>query len=213
MAPKAVGVTGNLSSLANYSTTGPTRLAADAIFNTHADASAHLHIGWVGDRFTDVHLPLAGVCATQHNYLKGMAIFTGLVLFVLSFVIFGTSQQSLSGLSAACCMCRRRITAEELTGSISARSPPMRGRRLSVRNPIPVDSGGETLPPLEKKTRADRIQGQWALFGLYLLIVVLVVLSFGSIPIYAAGGQRNDTIWRKACDENNVQLLHQMGLS
>ena len=172
---------------------------------TAATAPTHLYSGEPAEALLH-HIICVKPCCAQR-------IFTGLVLFVLSFVIFGTSQQSLSGLRAACCMCRRRITAEELTGSISARSPPMRGRRLSVRNPIPVDSGGETLPPLEKKTRADRIQGLWALFGLYLLIVVLVVLSFGSIPIYAAGGQRNDTIWRKACDENNVQLLHQMGLS
>ena len=63
---------------------------------------------------TNVHLPLLGVCETMASWRMGTAIFAGLCIFCLGFVIFVTSAQSLSGLRIACgcccccCCCRAR---------------------------------------------------------------------------------------------------------
>jgi len=63
--------------------------------------------------------------------------------------------------------------------------------------------------------RKDLLRGQLCLFGSYLLIVFVLMLIFGFVPFYSDdnGSARNETGWRKACDENDVDKLDNFGLS
>jgi hypothetical protein len=47
--------------------------------------------------WSDLNLPLSGVCEAQSKYLMGTLIFTGITVVCLGYVIFGTSQQTLIG--------------------------------------------------------------------------------------------------------------------
>ena len=52
---------------------------------------------------------------------------------------------------------------------------------------------------------------------LYLSIVLVVVVFFAVTPLYSVDtakyGSRNDILWRKACDDNDVAVLRRYGLS
>ena len=63
--------------------------------------------------------------------------------------------------------------------------------------------------------RKDLLRGQLCLFGSYLLLVFVLMLIFSFVPFYSDdnGSARNETGWRKACDENDVDKLDNFGLS
>ena len=164
------------------------------------------------DPANDVHLPLYRVCETLHASGLGVLIFSGLVLFCLGFVIFVTSAQSLSGLRHMCpCCCRSADADADAALRANAQA------RLSVRNPDPVSEDNQALPMSAPKDGADQLKGKFALLVIYLLIVLLLVAWFGYVPMYQADlaihGARNDSLWREACDNLDIELLAGFGLS
>jgi len=56
--------------------------------------------GW-----NNTHLPLAGVCETQALFRRGFLVLFGVITGCLAFVIFVTSQQTLTGLMDVCSCC------------------------------------------------------------------------------------------------------------
>lgn len=58
----------------------------------------------------DYDVPLPGVCATKKQWRQGAAVFFGIAVFCLAFVIFATSKQSLSGLKAVFCKGARPVS-------------------------------------------------------------------------------------------------------
>lgn len=65
-------------------------------------------------------------------------------------------------------------------------------------------------------TRKDLARGKFCLFFTYLFIVFVLMLIFAFVPFYSDdndGVPRNETGWRTACDENDVDVLDRYGLS
>lgn len=146
---------------------------------------------------TDVNLPLRGVCKYQARAGEGLAMFAGIAAFCLSFVIFGTSNQSLSGLCATCCTCQRRRRVSD--------KPAEAGSDPQAPGAGPIGSA----PP----SRGDALRGKLALFVLFGTITLSIVAFFAFVPLYQHEGVRNDSMWRDACNTNDREALRAMGLS
>ena len=64
--------------------------------------------------------------------------------------------------------------------------------------------------------RKDLQRGKLCLFISYFLIVFVLMLIFAFVPFYSddnEGTTRNETGWRTACDDNDVNVLDLYGLS
>ena len=186
----------------------------------------------------DYHLPLENVCKMQARAGEGFCVFIAIVVGSLSFVIFGTSAQSLSGLREACSCCcggrkrppRRADTLPPVTlpppaspspGEDSGAPPSslaeLSAKKSSVqsRYSIVVDpNNNRAIPPRDLSSHADRLKGQLALFTLFLTIICCIVVFFTFVPLYAyTAAPRNDSAWRQACDDYDVAALDAFGLS
>lgn len=52
--------------------------------------------------FMDTTMRLRGVCETEKRFLRGLAVFVGMMVFNIGFVIFVTSKQTMAGLCITC---------------------------------------------------------------------------------------------------------------
>jgi len=61
------------------------------------------------------------------------------------------------------------------------------------------------------------VKGQLVLFGIFMLIVIVVVLFFTYVPFYTAashwGQRRNEHNWMDACERYDKRRLQELGLS
>jgi len=164
--------------------------------------------------WTNTHIPLKGVCLTLHKFPRGAAIFTGISLLCLAFVIFVTSAQSCTGLKAVCprCCCGRGRKPPSLGAAAKQSSAAM------ARNPSPVSRENVTVPTRKLDDRMDRLQGQCCLFLLFSLLTFAIVVAFAFIPFYKAeplkrGEVRDEALWHDACYDYDIDALRQLGLS
>ena len=117
----------------------------------------------------DFNLPLAGVCEAQSNAVAGILIFTGITVLCLGGVIFGTSQQTLSGVLSELAFCRpaapdAAAPATELSDTAVALSVPASAQPGPPANKFDAaaaqstsTSGGEGTvlsPPPRKPSKA-----------------------------------------------------------
>ena len=109
---------------------------------------------------TDINLPLKDVCFMKRRAAMGFFAFTAITFFCLSFVIFGTSAQSLTGLLAMCGVRKPRAATAAADGPDS-----LRREDVGTRNSIAVDSQGRSMPVKTLKTGTDRLKGQLLLFA------------------------------------------------
>ena len=126
---------------------------------------------------TNVHLPLPSVCDIRRNGPVGLAVFAGMSIGCLGFVIFGTSAQSMSGLQSLCGCGKRKppqddfnltsmtvtndnqsgVAAWVSTASISTATPsfPRDGEASSQRySSGPKRKHVRNAAPVDKKGRA-----------------------------------------------------------
>lgn len=162
----------------------------------------------------DVSLPLKDVCGISYYGLHGFVIFFIVAVCCLSFVIFATSAQSLSGLLTGCCGCLMTkppaLTASsgESTASkedLEPRSPP---KTLMKRKSLPGTGGSEAwigehscatgsrerhrtsikhhrgLAQATHTSVRDKLMGKVVLFFVFLVAVALIVILFTFHPIY-----------------------------
>ena len=166
---------------------------------------------------TDVHLPLRNVCMLQARGLQGFAIFAFISVFCLSFVIFGTSTQSLSGLKRECGCCCGGQAADKAGATLdpmmsfpvgipapaASASPSDVGARMRMDSRMSISTivstsyarnsvmsvAGRSIPLPEVPRLNDRIQGQIALFVIFESIVVVIVILFTVTPFYSYSRQ------------------------
>ena len=139
----------------------------------------------------DVNLPLKGVCEAQSQYVLGVLIFVCISLISLGAVIFGTSQQTLSGV-------KKELSCKPDDPEIP--SPSKLRRQMTIKIKAP------------KKT--DARNGKLCLFASYNMAIFILMLFFSFTPLVAHDGpSRNETGWRSACDNNDVEVLDMWGLS
>jgi hypothetical protein len=99
---------------------------------------------------SDIHLPLYKVCSTKAHAVYGFVLFICIALGCLSFVIFGTSAQTLGGLRAMCpcCLICRRDEKEEPVAPPAAPSPEASGLSNTAGSDIEVGTLGGTMSTL-----------------------------------------------------------------
>jgi len=194
-----------------------------------ATSAGNQTLGNATNPLHNVHLPLSGVCRIQANAGTGVLLFIVLCLFCLAFVIFVTSAQSFTGFRQACGCCSRCAAPTAPAGSFAPSDGTAGGggsgnklgsRRVTSirasRNGFPVDLDTNESIPLERADYEDRVKGKCALFAVYIMVVLVVVVFFTVTPFYrvaASHGERDDALWRQACNENDVETLQQYGIS
>ena len=64
-------------------------------------------------------------------------------------------------------------------------------------------------------TKKDRLQGHCCLFFSYLLVIFILMILFSTVPLASHNAEqpRNETGWRRACDDNDLRVLDTWGLS
>ena len=182
---------------------------------------------WDALGVSPIDLPLKGVCEFQNGAGKGLAIFVAITCFCLGFVIFGTSQQTLTGLKheVTCCLPRRARTSESDGSTTSAVLPSdsdvetASGANLrslkkgeSSLNRV-VDRKGRSVP-IQTIEADTLVRGKVVLFMIFFLVVGVFVLIFAFTPFYSYTGRaRNRTGWGDACKAYNKDVLTPLGLS
>lgn len=190
--------------------------------------------------FRDINLPLKGVCESQARFGTGIIIFAAITVICLGAVIFGTSSAALSEIRAElnCCdpkveevpLAGTRVASVQTASTTSSSTPPSPGQRTrSLKTGQPSSTRSlKRQPSFSTVTFASNDATQRAsdrknlqrdklcLFISYLLIVFVLMLIFAFVPFYSddnEGTTRNETGWRTACDDNDVNVLDLYGLS
>lgn len=85
------------------------------------------------------------------------------------------------------------------------------------RGSLSVSTHHRAVEQRQRRTNHDRWAGKVCLFLFFFCVVILVVVFFSFHSIYKADfeayGERNETLWRAACDANDVTILQPLGLS
>ena len=192
--------------------------------------------------FRDVNLPLKGVCESQARFGIGIVIFAAITVICLGGVIFGTSSASLSEIRAELSCCGPKVeevpqagtrvspvqtastTASTTSSSTrtgkSTRSlksgQPSSTRSLKRQQSFSTVTFASNDATQRASARKDLQRGKLCLFISYFLIVFVLMLIFAFVPFYSddnEGTTRNETGWRTACDDNDVNVLDLYGLS
>ena len=159
--------------------------------NDILDPSEPRHRQNVTADWRDANLPLKGVCEAQSKYLLGVIIFICISLLSLGSVIFGTSQQTLSGV-------KKELSCKPEDPQLPSPTKLRRQMTIKIKAPKKVDSRN----------------GKLCLFASYNMAIFILMLGFSFIPLVSHDGpSRNDTGWRSACDNNDVAVLDTWGLS
>tara|TARA_B100000768_G_scaffold169018_1_gene174320 strand:- start:42 stop:683 length:642 start_codon:yes stop_codon:yes gene_type:complete len=191
--------------------------------------------------FRDVNLPLKGVCESQANFGTGIVIFATITVFCLGATIFGTSSATLSEIRAELNCCGRpkveevpqagtRVLPVQTASTTSSSTPPSPGQRtrslksgqpsstcsLKRQHSFSTVTFASNDATQRASARKDLQRGKLCLFISYLLVVFVLMLIFAFVPFYSddnEGTTRNETGWRTACDDNDVNVLDLYGLS
>ena len=189
--------------------------------------------------FRDVNLPLKGVCESQANFGTGIVIFATITVICLGATIFGTSSATLSEIRAELNCCGRPKVEEvpqagtrvppvqtASTTSSSTRTgkstrslksgQPSSARSLKRQQSFSTVTFASNDATQRASARKDLQRGKLCLFISYLLVVFVLMLIFAFVPFYSddnEGTTRNETGWRTACDDNDVNVLDLYGLS
>ena len=189
--------------------------------------------------FRDVNLPLKGVCESQANFGTGIVIFATITVICLGATIFGTSSATLSEIRAELNCCGRPKVEEvpqagtrvppvqtASTTSSSTRTgkstrslksgQPSSTRSLKRQQSFSTVTFASNDATQRASARKDLQRGKLCLFISYLLVVFVLMLIFAFVPFYSddnEGTTRNETGWRTACDDNDVNVLDLYGLS
>ena len=157
----------------------------------------------------DFNLPLRGVCEAQSKFREGAVIFAMILGISLGGVIFGTSEQSLSTIMSDFGIKKKPapvVVASTRDDSLTLQTPgKMKRAKTMMEMPVAVP----------RVTKKDRLQGHCCLFFSYLLVIFILMILFSTVPLASHNAEqpRNETGWRRACDDNDLRVLDTWGLS